>query len=192
MDFEKFTERSKSVVQAAQTLALRHNHQFLQPEHLLKTLIDDDSGVVKNLIRAGGGRPEDVLSGVESLLAKIPSVEGSGAGQLHLSPNVAKIFDQAEQVMKKSGDAYVTLERLLQGITLVPQSDAAKLLQKNGVNAEKLNQAINSLRKGRTADSASSEDQFEALKKYTRDLTQAARDGKLDPVIGRDEEIRRT
>jgi ATP-dependent Clp protease ATP-binding subunit ClpB len=191
MDFEKFTERSKSVIQAAQTLALRHNHQFLQPEHLLKTLLDDDSGVVKNLIRSSGGRPEDVLSGAEALLAKVPSVEGSSAGQIHLSPNLAKIFDQAEQIMKKSGDAYVTLERLLQAITLVPQSDAAKLLQKNGVNAEKLNQAINALRKGRTADSASSEDQFEALKKYTRDLTQAARDGKLDPVIGRDEEIRR-
>jgi len=191
MDFEKFTERSKSVVQAAQTLALRHNHQFLQPEHLLKTMLEDDSAVVKTLIRSAGGRPEEALSGVETLLAKIPSVEGSGAGQLHLAPNTAKIFDQAEQVMKKSGDAYVTLERLLQGITLVPQSDAAKLLQKNGVNAEKLNQAINTLRKGRTADSASSEDQFEALKKYSRDLTQAARDGKLDPVIGRDEEIRR-
>lgn len=192
MDFEKFTERSKSVVQAAQTLALRHNHQFFQPEHLLKTLLDDDSGVVKTLIRSAGGKPEAVLSGVEELLAKFPSVEGSGAGQLHLSPNTAKIFDQAEQVTKKSGDAYVTLERLLQGITLVPQSDAAKLLQKNGVNPEKLNLAVNTMRKGRTADSASSEDQFEALKKYTRDLTQAARDGKLDPVIGRDEEIRRT
>ncbi len=192
MDFEKFTERSKSVIQAAQTLALRHDHQFLQPEHLLKTLLDDDSGVVKNLIRSAGGRPEDVLSGVEVLLSKMPSVEGSGAGQIHMSPNLAKIFDQAEQVMKKSGDAFVTLERLLQAIMLVPQSDSAKLLQKSGVNAEKLNQAINTLRKGRTADSASSEDQFEALKKYTRDLTQAARDGKLDPVIGRDEEIRRT
>ncbi|MFH1159199.1 MAG: ATP-dependent chaperone ClpB [Pseudomonadota bacterium] len=191
MDFEKYTERSKSVVQAAQTLALRHNHQVFQPEHVLKALLDDDSGVVKNIIRGAGGKPEEVLSGVEELLAKFPSVEGSGAGQLHLSPNLAKAFDQAEQVTKKSGDAYVTLERLLQGITLVPQSDAAKLLQKAGVNPEKLNQAINTLRKGRTADSASSEDRFEALKKYTRDLTQAARDGKLDPVIGRDEEIRR-
>ncbi len=191
MDFEKFTERSKSVVQAAQTLALRNNHQVFQPEHILKSLIDDDSGVVTNIIRGAGGRPEDVLSGVEELLAKLPSVEGSGAGQLHLSSNLAKVFDQAEQAAKKSGDAYVTLERLLQGITLVPQSEAAKLLQKMGVNSEKLNQAINTLRKGRTADSTSSEDQFEALKKYTRDLTEAARDGKLDPVIGRDEEIRR-
>ena len=192
MDFEKFTERSKSVVQAAQTLALRNNHQVFQPEHVLKALLDDDSGVVKNIIRSAGSKPEEVLSGVEELLAKLPSVEGSGAGQFHLSPNLAKVFDQAGQAAKKSGDAYVTLERLLQGIMLVPQSEAAKLLQKTGVNPEKLNQAINTLRKGRTADSASSEDQFEALKKYTRDLTEAARDGKLDPVIGRDEEIRRT
>ncbi len=191
MDFEKFTERSKSVVQAAQTLALRHNHQFLQSEHLLKALLDDDSNVVKTLIRSAGGRVEEVIYGTEELLAKLPSVESGAGQQLHLSPLTAKVFDQAEQVTKKSGDAYVTLERLLQGITLVPQADAAKMLQKCGVNAEKLNQAINTLRKGRTADSAGAEDQFEALKKYTRDLTQAARDGKLDPVIGRDEEIRR-
>jgi len=191
MNFDKFTERSRSVLQAAQTLALRHNHQFLQPEHLLKTLIEDDSGVVKTLIRAAGGKPEVVLAGAEELLAKLPSVEGSGAGGLSMSPNLAKIFDQAEQAAKKSGDAFVTLERLLQGLTLLPNTDAAKLLQKNGVTPEKLNQAINATRKGRTADSAGAEDQFEALKKYTRDLTQAARDGKLDPVIGRDEEIRR-
>ncbi len=192
MDFEKLTERAKSVVQAAQTLALRNNHQFLQPEHLLKCLLDDDSGVVKNLIRATGGRPEDVLSGVEESLAKLPVVEGGGAGGVHMSPNLAKVFDQAEQVTKKSGDKYITLERMLQALTLVPGSESAKLLQKNGVSADKLNAAINTMRKGRTADSASSEDQFEALKKYTRDLTEAARNGKLDPVIGRDEEIRRT
>jgi len=191
MDFEKFTERSKSVMQAAQTLALRHNHQFLQSEHILKALLDDDSNVVKTLIRSAGGRVEEVVAGTEELLAKLPAVEAGGAQQLHLSPLTAKVFDQAEQVTKKSGDAYVTLERLLQGIMLVPQADAAKMLQKCGVNPEKLNQAINTMRKGRTADSAASEDQFEALKKYTRDLTQAARDGKLDPVIGRDEEIRR-
>jgi ATP-dependent Clp protease ATP-binding subunit ClpB len=191
MDFEKFTERSKSVMQAAQTLALRHNHQFLQSEHLLKALLDDDSNVVKTLIRSSGGRVDEVIYGTDELIAKLPSVEAGANQQLHLAPLTAKVFDAAEQATKKSGDAYVTLERLLQGITLVPQADAAKMLQKCGVNAEKLNLAINTLRKGRTADSASSEDQFEALKKYTRDLTQAARDGKLDPVIGRDEEIRR-
>lgn len=192
MDFEKFTERSKSAMQAAQTLALRNNHQFLQTEHLLKVLIEDDSGVVKNLIRSAGGKPENVLTDTEEAIAKFPSVEGGGAQGLHMSPTLAKVFDQAEQTAKKSGDSYVTLERLLQGITLVPNADAAKILQKNGVNAEKLNRAINDIRKGRTADSASSEDKFEALKKYTRDLTEAARAGKLDPVIGRDEEIRRT
>jgi ATP-dependent Clp protease ATP-binding subunit ClpB len=191
MDFEKYTERSKSVIQAAQTLALRNNHQFLQPEHLLKCMLEDDSGVVKTLIRSAGGKPEDVLAGIEEALSRVTAVEGSGAG-LHLSPAFAKICDQAEQLAQKSGDKYVTLERLLQAIILSVQTDAAKLLQKNGMTAEKLNQAINAIRKGRTADSASSEDKFESLKKYTRDLTQAARDGKLDPVIGRDEEIRRT
>ncbi|MEZ0259495.1 MAG: ATP-dependent chaperone ClpB [Alphaproteobacteria bacterium] len=191
MDFEKFTERAKSVVQAAQTLAVRHDHQFLQPEHLLKCLLDDDSNVVKNLIRAAGGKPELLIVALEEGLAGMPAVQGSGAGSLHLSPNLAKVFDQADQVTKKSGDKFITLERLLQAITLVPGCDAAKMLVKNGVLPQSLNKAINDLRKGRTADSASSEDKFEALKKYTRDLTEAARNGKLDPVIGRDEEIRR-
>ncbi len=192
MDFEKFTERAKGVVQQAQTLALRNNHQFLQPEHLLKCLLDDDSNVVKNLIRAAGGKPEQLNTALEEGLAGMPSVQGSGSGGLHMSPNLAKVLDQAEQVTKKSGDKFVTLERLLQGITLVPGTDAAKMLVRFGVKPEALNKAINTVRKGRTADSASSEDQFEALKKYTRDLTEAARAGKLDPVIGRDEEIRRT
>jgi ATP-dependent Clp protease ATP-binding subunit ClpB len=192
MDFDKYTERVRSAIQAAQTLALRHDHQFLQPEHLLKTMLDDDSNVVKTLVRAAGGKPEALMTAVEESLAGMPAVQGSGAGGLHMSPNLAKVFDQAEQAAKKSGDKFVTLERLLQGMTLVPQSDVAKLLKKNGMNAESLNRAINDMRKGRTADNASSEDGFEALKKYTRDLTAAAREGKLDPVIGRDEEIRRT
>ena len=191
MDFENFTERGKSVVQAAQTLALRHDHQFLQPEHLLKCMLDDDSNVVKNLIRAAGGKPEAIAQALDEGLAGMPSVQGGGAQSLHMSPNLAKVLDQAQQITKKSGDKFVTLERMLQAVTLVPQSDAAKMLQKNGVQAQNLNKAINDLRKGRTADSASSEDKFEALKKYTRDLTEAARNGKLDPVIGRDEEIRR-
>ncbi|MDI1227460.1 MAG: ATP-dependent chaperone ClpB [bacterium] len=191
MDFENFTERGKSVVQAAQTLALRHDHQFLQPEHLLKCMLDDDSNVVKNLIRAAGGKPEAIAQALDEGLAGMPSVQGGAAQSLHMSPYLAKTLDQAQQITKKSGDKFVTLERMLQAITLVPQSDAAKMLQKNGVLAQSLNKAINDLRKGRTADSASSEDRFEALKKYTRDLTEAARNGKLDPVIGRDEEIRR-
>src|SRR4051812_40388600 len=136
MDFEKFTERSKSVMQAAQTLALRHNHQFLQPEHLLKALLDDDSNVVKTLIRSAGGRVDEAVYGTDELLSKLPSVESQNP-QLHLSPLTAKVFDQAEQVTKKSGDAFVTLERLLQGIMLVPQAEAAKMLQKCGLNAEK-------------------------------------------------------
>jgi len=192
MDFEKFTERSKSVVQAVQTLALRRDHQQIKPEHLLKCLLDDDSGVVKSLIRASGSSVEKITNDVDSLIAKIPVVQGSGAGQITMHPMLAKIFDQAEQISKKSGDAYVTLERILQAITLIPNNDADKVLKQNGVTAEKLNQAINNMRKGRTADSASSEDKFEALKKYARDLTDYARQGKLDPVIGRDEEIRRT
>ncbi len=191
MDFENFTERGKSVVQAAQTLALRHDHQFLQPEHLLKCMLDDDSNVVKNLIRAAGGKPEAIAQALDEGLAGMPSVQGGGAQSLHMSPYLAKSLDQAQQVTKKSGDKFVTLERMLQGLTLVPQSDAAKMLLKHGVVPQSLNKAINDLRKGRTADSASSEDRFEALKKYTRDLTEAARNGKLDPVIGRDEEIRR-
>lgn len=192
MDFEKFTERSKSVIQAAQTLATRRSHQFLQPEHLLKTLIDDDSGVVPNLVRAAGGNIDRVISEIDSILARTPAVEGSGASYAHVSPNLGKVLDQAEQITKKSGDSYVTLERLFQAITLVPNCEAAKLLNKEGISAEKVNQAINKIRKGRTADSATAEDQFDALKKYARDLTLAAREGKLDPVIGREEEIRRT
>ncbi len=192
MDFEKYTERARSAVQAAQTLALRNNHQYLQPEHLLKALLDDDSGAVRNLVRAAGGRPESLAKVLNEGIAGMPAVTGGGSGGIHMSPNLAKVLDQAQQAAQKSGDKFVTLERLLQGVTLVPQSEAAKLLKDNGVNAEKLNQAINQIRKGRTADSATSEDQFEALKKYARDLTEAARNGKLDPVIGRDEEIRRT
>jgi ATP-dependent Clp protease ATP-binding subunit ClpB len=191
MDFEKFTERAKSAVQAAQTLALRNNHQFLQPEHLLKVMMEDDSNVVKTLVRASGGQPEELMTALEEGIAGMPSVQGANAS-MHLSPNLAKVFDQADQAAKKSGDKFITLERLLQAITLVPQCDAAKLLKKYGVRPDSLNNAINQMRKGRTADSASSEDQFEALKKYTRDLTESARNGKLDPVIGRDDEIRRT
>ena len=192
MDFEKFTERAKSVVQQTQTLALRNNHQFLTPEHLLKVLLQDDSGTVRNLVRAAGGNPENLLISIDGVLAKLPSVEGSGASGGHMTPTLAKIFDQAVQIAEKAGDKFVTIERLLQAITTNAQTDAAKLLQANGVTPEKLNQAINGMRKGRTADSASAEDQFDALKKYARDLTDAARNGKLDPVIGRDEEIRRT
>lgn len=191
MDFDKMTERVKAVLQAAQTLALRHNHQFLTTEHILKCMLDDDSRVVQSILRSAKVSPDTVVAAVDEKIAKLTSVDGSGAGGLRLTPGVAKVMDLAEQTAKKSGDKFITLERLLQAL-MIADSEAAKILKLAGLTNETLNQAINAMRKGRTADSASAEDQFEALKKYSRDLTEAARAGKLDPVIGRDEEIRRT
>lgn len=190
MDFEKFTERTRSALQAAQTLAIRHKHQHLKPEHMLKCMLDDDSNVVRNVIKAAGGKYDKIKSDTESLIAKTPKVEGSGAQGLHISNDFARILDQSIQIAEKSGDKYVTLERLLQAF-IMSGGEIADLLKRSGMTENSLNHAINDMRKGRTADSATSEDQFEALKKYARDLTEAARDGKLDPVIGRDEEIRR-
>ena len=192
MDFENYTERSRGFIQAAQTLALRSNHQRFTPEHVLKVLLDDKEGLAGNLIRAAGGDPAAALAGVEAELAKMPSVEGTGAGQLHLTPEVARLFESAEKLAEKSGDAYVSAERLLLALSMASGTRAAAVLKEAGLTAQALNAAINEMRKGRTADSASAEDSYEALKKYARDLTEAARDGKLDPVIGRDEEIRRT
>lgn len=191
MDFEKFTERSRSALQVAQTLALRNNHQHLKPEHLLKALLEDDSNVIQNLIRASGGKVEALRTGTEQLLAKNPSVEGSGAQGLHMSNDLAKIFDLSIRTAEKAGDKFVTLERLFQAL-LMHKSAVSDLLKASGITDSALNHAINDVRKGRTADSATAEDQLEALKKYARDLTEAAREGKLDPVIGREEEIRRT
>ena len=192
MEFEKYTDRSRGFVQAAQNLALGSNHQRLQPEHLLKILLDDREGLAAGLIRAAGGDPAKALQAVDAELAKVPKVEGSGAGQIYLAPEMARLFQQVEELADKSGDSYVTAERLLLALVLAQGTAAAKLLGDAGVTAQNLNSAINDLRKGRTADSAGAENQYEALKKYTRDLTQAARDGKIDPVVGRDEEIRRT
>jgi ATP-dependent Clp protease ATP-binding subunit ClpB len=192
MEFEKYTDRSRGFVQAAQNLALGSNHQRLQPEHLLKILLDDREGLAAGLIRAAGGDPAKALQAVDAELAKVPKVEGSGAGQVYLAPEMARLFQQVEELSDKSGDSYVTAERLLLALVLAQGTAAAKLLGDAGVTAQSLNSAINDLRKGRTADSAGAENQYEALKKYTRDLTQAARDGKIDPVVGRDEEIRRT
>ncbi|MDH3702228.1 MAG: ATP-dependent chaperone ClpB [Alphaproteobacteria bacterium] len=192
MEFEKYTDRSRGFVQAAQNLALGSNHQRLQPEHLLKILLDDREGLAAGLIRAAGGDPANALQAVDAELAKVPKVEGSGAGQIYLAPEMARLFQQVEELADKSGDSYVTAERLLLALVLAQGTAAAKLLGDAGVTAQNLNSAINDLRKGRTADSAGAENQYEALKKYTRDLTQAARDGKIDPVVGRDEEIRRT
>ena len=192
MQFEKYTERSRGMIQAGQTLAQRSGHGQYTPEHILKVLLDDEDGLSANLIRTAGGNPEQAKRAVEEELARMPSASGPGAGQLHLSQQLAKLFEQAEELAKKAGDAYVTAERLLLAVTLAAGSKAAKILADANVTAERLNAAINDLRKGRTADNPTAEESFDALKKYARDLTAAARDGKTDPVIGRDEEIRRT
>ena len=192
MDFEQYTERSRGFVQAAQTLAVRRGHQRLTPEHLLKTLLDDKEGLAANLIRAAGGDPKAALSAVDAELDKLPKVEGSGAGQLYLTPELSRVFEQAEKVAEKAGDSFVTAERILLALAMADGTPSAKALKAAGVTPQALNTAINDIRKGRTADSASAEQGYDALKKYARDLTAAARDGKLDPVIGRDEEIRRT
>ena len=190
MNLEKFTERARGFLQAAQTIALREDHQRVTPSHLLKALLDDDQGMAANLIQRAGGAPDRVMQANDIALAKLPNVSG-GDGQIYIDPQTAKVLDQAEQVANKAGDSYVTVERLLTALALV-KSDAKDALDAGAVTAQKLNTAINDLRKGRTADSASAEDGFDALKKYARDLTQAARDGKIDPIIGRDEEIRRS
>jgi ATP-dependent Clp protease ATP-binding subunit ClpB len=191
MDFEKYTERSRGFIQSAQSLALREGHQRFSPDHLLKVLLDDEEGLAAGLIRAAGGDPKLALRETEAALAKMPKVSGGGAGQVYLAPEMARVFDQAQKLAEKAGDSYVTAERLLQALAIEP-SDASKILKSAGVTPQGLNQAINDIRKGRTADSASAEQAYDALKKYARDLTEAARQGKLDPVIGRDEEIRRT
>jgi len=192
MDFEKYTERSRGFMQAAQGLALRGGHQQLTPEHFLKVLLDDKEGLAANLIRAAGGDPARALAAVDAELNKLPKVEGAGAGQVYLGRDLARVLEQAEQVARKAGDSFVTVERILLAMTLAEGMGAARALKDAGVTAQKLNAAIEAVRKGRTADTASAEQGYDALKKYARDLTEAARNGKLDPVIGRDEEIRRT
>src|SRR5881227_3109426 len=192
MELEKYTERSKGFIQSAQNLALRSGHQRLTPEHLLKTLLDDKEGLCANLIRAAGGDPQPVLLAVDAELNKQPKVEGGGAGQVYLSPELARIFDQAEKIAEKAGDSYVTVKRLLLALAMASDTPAGKALAAGHVTPQNLNAAIEEVRKGRKADTASAEEGYDALKKYARDLTEAARDGKLDPVIGRDEEIRRT
>jgi ATP-dependent Clp protease ATP-binding subunit ClpB len=191
MNLEKYTDRAKGFVQSAQTLALREGHQQFTPMHLLKVLLDDDQGMAARLISAAGGDPKIARMEVEAALKKLPKVEGSGAGQLYLAPETARVFGTAEELASKAGDSFVTVERLLHALIIEP-SEAAEALKKAGVTPVALNKAIDELRGGRTADSASAEESYEALKKYTIDLTEKAREGKLDPVIGRDEEIRRT
>jgi ATP-dependent Clp protease ATP-binding subunit ClpB len=193
MNLEKFTDRAKGFLQAAQTVAIRLNHQRIAPEHLLKALLDDDQGMAAGLIQRAGGDARLAVAETDAALARIPAVSGSGAQQTPgLDNDSVRVLDQAEQVAQKAGDSYVTVERLLLALVLSPTTAAGKALAAAGVKAEALNTAINDLRGGRTADTATAEDRYDALKKFARDLTEAARDGKLDPVIGRDEEIRRT
>jgi ATP-dependent Clp protease ATP-binding subunit ClpB len=192
MNFDKYTDRSRGFVQSAQSLAQREGHQQFSTEHLLKVLLDDPEGLAAGLIDRVGGNSRGALAATEAVLAKRPSVSGGGAGQVYLDPALARVFDTAEKAGEKAGDSFVTVERLLLALALEKNSEAGKILKDAGVTAQSLNAAIEALRKGRTADSASAENAYDALKKYARDLTQAARDGKLDPVIGRDEEIRRT
>jgi ATP-dependent Clp protease ATP-binding subunit ClpB len=192
MNFDKYTDRARGFVESAQSLALREGHQQFTPEHLLKVLLDDPEGLAAGLIDRSGGNSRQALKAVEAALGKIPKVSGGGAGQIYLSPATARVFDVATKAGEKAGDSFVTIERLLLALALEKDNEAGKILAKAGVTPKNLNAAIEALRKGRTADSASAENAYDALKKYARDLTQAARDGKLDPVIGRDEEIRRT
>jgi ATP-dependent Clp protease ATP-binding subunit ClpB len=192
MNIEKYTERARGFIQSAQSLAMREDHQQFSALHMLKVLLDDSEGLAGGLIDRSGGNSRAILKATEDALNKLPKVSGSGAGQVYLAPELARAFDAAEKAAEKARDSFVTVERLLLGLTLEKASDAGSILRKGGVTPQNLNAAIEALRKGRTADSATAENAYDALKKYARDLTQAARDGKLDPVIGRDEEIRRT
>jgi len=192
MNFEKYTERSRGFIQSAQTLAQRSSHQRLTPEHLLKILLEDKEGLAANLMRAAGADPDRALKTVEAELERQPKIEGSGAGQLYMAPEMGRVFETAEKAAQKAGDEFVTAERLLLALALSKGSPSERILSGAGLSAETLNAAIEQVRKGRKATSATAEEGYEALKKYARDLTAAAREGKLDPVIGRDEEIRRT
>jgi ATP-dependent Clp protease ATP-binding subunit ClpB len=190
MNIEKFTDRAKGFLQAAQTIAMRENHQRVLPEHLLKALMDDPEGLATNLINAAGGDARMVRANVDAAVTKLPRVTGAG-DQIYIDTSLARVLDEAEKLARKAGDSFVPVERILTALAIV-KSEAQKALAAGNVTAQGLNQAINDVRKGRTADSASAEDSYEALSKYARDLTEAAREGKIDPIIGRDDEIRRT
>ncbi|CRL12624.1 Chaperone protein ClpB [Phaeobacter italicus] len=189
MDLNKFTERARGFVQAAQTIARREDHQRLMPEHLLKALMDDDQGLASNLISRAGGTPAQVVQALDLSMSKLPKVQGASA-DVYLDGQTAKVLDEAAKIAEKAGDSFVPLERVLMALCMV-KSKAKDALDAGGVSAQALNEAINDIRKGRKADSASAEDGYDALKKYARDLTEAVREGKIDPIIGRDEEIRR-
>ena len=191
MNIEKYSERVRGFLQSAQTRALADGNPQFTPEHVLKVLLDDDQGMASSLIERAGGDARQARLANEAALAKLPKVTG-GNGSLSLSQPLAKVFSTAEEAAKKAGDSFVTVERLLLALAIEKSAATADILAKAGVTPQKLNQVINDIRKGRTADTANAEQGFDALKKYARDLTEEARDGKLDPVIGRDDEIRRT
>ncbi|PKP62949.1 MAG: ATP-dependent chaperone ClpB, partial [Alphaproteobacteria bacterium HGW-Alphaproteobacteria-9] len=192
MNLEKFTDRAKGFLQSAQTVAIRINHQRITPLHLLKALLEDSEGMAAGLIQRAGGEPALAVAAVDAGLAKIPAVTGSGAQATPgLDNDAVRVLDQAEQIADKAGDSYVTVERLLVALAL-SQTAAGEALKAASITPQGLNAAIEQLRGGKRADSASAENTYDAMQKFARDLTQAARDGKLDPVIGRDEEIRRT
>ncbi|CAN7683023.1 ATP-dependent chaperone ClpB [Rhizobium sp. LjRoot98] len=191
MNIEKYSERVRGFLQSAQTYALAQGHPQFVPEHVLKVLLDDDQGMAASLIERAGGSAKDAKLANDSAIAKLPKVSG-GNGSISLSQPLAKVFTTAEEAAKKAGDSFVTVERLLQALIIETSAATSGILSKAGLTASKLNQVINEIRKGRTADGANAEAGFDALKKYARDLTADARDGKLDPVIGRDDEIRRT
>ncbi|MCB1414941.1 MAG: AAA family ATPase, partial [Nitratireductor sp.] len=191
MDIEKYSDRVKGFIQSAQTRALNDGHQQFTAEHVLKVLLEDPEGLAASLMQKAGGRPKDALMATDLALDKMPKVEG-GNGQLYMSQPLAKVFATAEKAAQKAGDSYVTVERLLLALAIEKSAPTSQILEKAGLTANALNTAINELRQGRTADSANAEAGYDALKKYARDLTKDAREGKLDPVIGRDDEIRRT
>ncbi|MEO1921554.1 MAG: ATP-dependent chaperone ClpB [Sphingomonadaceae bacterium] len=193
MNLEKFTDRAKGFLQAAQTIAIRNSHQRITPPHLLKALLDDSEGMAAGLVSKAGGDPRMAEDEADAALAKIPAVSGGGAQQTPgLDNDAVRTLDQAQQLAEKAGDAYVPVQRVLQALALSTTTSAGQALKAAGVDAKALEAAIQDVSGGRTADSASAEDAYDAMKRFARDLTQAARDGKLDPVIGRDEEIRRT
>src|SRR3982751_4156681 len=193
MDFEKLTDRARGFLQAAQTIAVREHHQRIAPAHLLKALLDDEQGMAAGLIQAAGGDAKTAKLEVDALVSKIPAVTGGGATQAPaLDGDTIRVLDQAEQVAKKASDSYVTVERILLAMALAKGTDVGNALAKAGLTPQNLNAAIEQLRGGRTADTQGAEDRYDALKKYARDLTEAAGNGKLDPVIGRDEKTRRT
>lgn len=191
MDFEKYTDKSKQIIQAAQAKALAAGHQRFQPEHMLAAMLDDREQLAQKLIRAAGGNPSRMQDELEQALGRIPKVEGGGAGGIYLTQEMARVFESADQLARKAGDEFVTFERLLQALCMTPGT-VAQLFKDAGASPQSLNAAVEDMRKGRVASSAGAEDQYEALKKYTKDFTELAKAGKLDPVIGRDEEIRRT